>query len=235
MRFYPLIFCLLIAPTFSLACSCANAGDFCTILPNAIESGNLVVQGSPVRTIGHGIEFEIAEVVSGTETRKRIMIWGDPGYLCRIYVTGFERRDQLLMILSPIQRERTETTTGETERVGDYSISICGEFFIYLNGPNKKEIDCFTPTKGKPSLISVAPNPTQHSFFLITQDLEVDNIVEIKVSNANGQLLFKKSQLAIRPTADNIEIETTTWVNGLYFVEIRTLTDRWLAKVVVVK
>ena len=229
-----IILTFFLSPSFIFACSCINAGDFCTILPNAIEQGLPVVQGSPVRTIGHGMEFEITEVVSGTENRKRIIVWGAPGYLCRNYVTGFQRRDQLFMILDPISRERTEMTTGETEREGDYSLSVCGQFFVYLNGPNKTDIECFTPSKSKPSLIKVSPNPANGFFSLMaTTELEIEDIIQVNVFQANGQLLYQRGQLAIQKNDDSIEIETATWVNGLYFVEIRSLQNRWLAKVLV--
>lgn len=226
------MFCL--APLFSMACSCINAGDFCTILPRAIDQGSLVVRGSSLRTIGHGMEFKIDEVISGNESKSRITIWGDPGYLCRSYVSGFDRNDDLLMILSPIVQERTESTTGKTERVGDYTLSACGQFFVYLNGKNKTDLSCYTPSKKKPQLISVFPNPTSGYFTINNNnDLETANILQINVFHANGQLLYKRSQLAVREQEDHIEIVTNDWISGLYFVEIRTTQNRWLAKLVV--
>lgn len=226
------MFCL--APVFSMACSCINAGDFCTILPRAIDQGSLVVRGSSLRTVGHGMEFKIDEVIAGTESKKRIMVWGDPGYLCRSYVTGFDRTDDLLMILSPILQERTESTTGETERVGDYTLSVCGQFFVYQNGKNKTDISCYQPSQKRPKLISVFPNPTA-DFFSISpnSDLEIADILQINVFHANGQLLYKRSQLAVREQEDHIEIVTKDWISGLYFVEIRTTQNRWMAKLVV--
>ena len=235
MKSYLILFSICFLPAYSLACSCINAGEFCTILPNAIAEGKLVVSGSPLRTIGHGMEFEIDELVSGTERKKRIIVWGDPGYLCRTYVTGFKREDRLLLILDPITRERTETTTGETEQVGDYSLSVCGQFFVYLNGKNQTKVDYYRSTNGKPSLISAFPNPTANAFSLINPDIKIEEITHINVYSANGQLLYNKGQFAIRPTDNGIEIETADWANNLYFVEIRTLQKKWLAKVAVVR
>lgn len=219
-----------------MACSCINAGDFCTVLPAAIDQGSLVVRGSSLRTIGHGMEFKIDEVIAGTESKKRITVWGDPGYLCRSYVTGFDRRDDLLMILSPILQERTESTTGETERVGDYTLSVCGQFFVYLNGKNKTDLSCYTPTKKKPELLTAFPNPTADYFSLtIDSNIETRDILQVNVFQANGQLLYRRGQLAIREQENNIEIVTKDWLPGLYFVEIRTTQNRWLAKVVVAR
>lgn len=237
MKTYLITLILGILPIFSLACSCIYAGDFCSLLPNAIEQGSLVVQGSPVKTIGHGMEFKIDAVISGSTNQKRITIWGDPGYLCRTYVTGFAPKDQLLLILDPITQDRTETVTGETERKGDYSLSGCGEFFVYLNGKYKTELDCYQPVPGKPTLISVFPNPASDYFNLtLASDLSVGSIIRINVFQANGQLVYTKGQLNIQPDEpeNEIKIKTKGWSKGLYFVEIQTFQDRWLTKLVVI-
>ena len=161
---------LLVTSICSFACSCFDAGDFCTILPNAIEQNTLVVAGAPVRIIGHGMEFKISKVISGTESRSKITIWGDPGYLCRVYVTGFKQEDRLLMILNPVRQDRLEESTGNTERVGDYFISACGEFLVRLNGNNASNLDCINLEDEVPAPILVFPNPTSSSFRLAAAD-----------------------------------------------------------------
>jgi hypothetical protein len=235
MKIYSLILIFLLAPMISWACSCINAGDFCSILPTALEQNKLVVRGNPVRVIGHGMEFEVTEVVAGQESSRRIMVWGDPGYLCRVYVTGFERSDELLMILDPITRERAESTTGETERVGDYALSVCGQYFVYLNGRNKANVDCYKPGKKKPVALSVFPNPTAGTFRLNNPAIRFADITEVNVYLPNGQLRYGNGQVAVREQDEGIEIATTGWVNNLYLVEIRTTQGRWLAKVLVVR
>ncbi len=237
MKTYLVIAILSLLPIFSVACSCIYAGDFCTILPLAIERGSLVVQGSPVKTIGHGMEFKIDAVISGSTNQKRITIWGDPGYLCRTYVTGFDQKDQLLLILDPITQDRTENVTGKTERKGDYSLSGCGEFFVYLNGKYKAELDCYEPTDGKPTLISAFPNPAMDYFNLATpSDLAIENIIQINVYQANGQLIYKKGQLNVqhKEQENEIKIMTQGWTKGIYFIEVQTLQGRWLTKLVVI-
>lgn len=235
MKSYSLLFGFVLIPVLSWACSCINAGDFCTILPRAIEQNQLVVRGNPVRVIGHGMEFEISEVVAGQERNRRIMVWGDPGYLCRVYVTGFERSDDLLMILDPITRERTENTTGETERVGDYALSVCGQYFVYLNGPNKANVNCYQPGNKKPVELSVFPNPTTDFFRLNHAEISLSDITQVNVYLSNGQLRYGNGQVAVREQEDGIEIATAGWVNNLYLVEIRTTQGRWLAKVLVLR
>jgi hypothetical protein len=181
------------------------------------------------------MEFEVTEVVAGQESSRRIMVWGDPGYLCRVYVTGFERSDELLMILDPITRKRAESTTGETERVGDYALSVCGQYFVYLNGRNKANVDCYKPGKKKPVALSVFPNPTAGTFRLNNPAIRFADITEVNVYLPNGQLRYGNGQVAVREQDEGIEIATTGWVNNLYLVEIRTTQGRWLAKVLVVR
>ena len=236
MRQINLFILSILFPFYSLACSCVGLGSFCDILPGAVEVGSLVVQGSPIRIMGHGMEFEIKEVVSGQEGRRRITVWGDPGYLCRTYVTGFDRKDELLLILDPILQDRLENSTGETERAGDYSLSGCGEFFVYLNGRNKTKQNCFSLRKGKPSLLEVFPNPTSSSFQLYTYSgINLENVVEVKAFNASGQFLFQVADAALSEEDGSVIITTEGWANSMYFVEIRTTQNRWLAKVVVMR
>ncbi len=236
MRIIYAFFSIVLFPYFSLSCSCVGLGSFCEILPGAIQAGSLVVQGSPIRTIGHGMEFEIKEVIAGSVERRRIMIWGDPGYLCRTYVTGFERKDELVLILDPITRDRTENSTGETERAGDYALSGCGEFFVYLNGRNKTKQNCFSIKKSRPAPLEVFPNPTNGSFRLYpSSEIAIDNIVEVKAFKASGQLLSRPIHFRLSEQDGSIVVDTEGWRNNLYFIEIRTLQNRWLAKVMVLR
>lgn len=226
---------LLVTSICSFACSCFDAGDFCTILPNAIEQNTLVVAGAPVRIIGHGMEFKISKVISGTESRSKITIWGDPGYLCRVYVTGFKQEDRLLMILNPVRQDRLEESTGNTERVGDYFISACGEFLVRLNGNNASNLDCINLEDEVPAPILVFPNPTSSSFRLAAAGIDINNILQINVYTSNGQLLYNKDQVSFRQEDETVEIATTHWGAGMYFIEIWTFQNKWLAKVLVVK
>jgi len=84
-------------------------------------------------------------------------------------------------------------------------------------------------------LIFVFPNPTSRSFQLLNNEIEMADIIALNVYGPSGQLVFRKGQLALLPKESGIEIATSTWPANLYLVEIRTVQDCWMAKVLVLR
>jgi hypothetical protein len=65
------------------------------------------------------MEVEIMKTFKGNEKRKRIVVWGDNGMLCRPYIDNFKKGDTYYLALDP---------EGE-----DYEISVCGEYYLHVN------------------------------------------------------------------------------------------------------
>jgi len=215
---------------YVFACSCGNAGDFCEIYAYAIANDATILQGQPEKIIGHGMIFKVDKVFSSPDdVPKKITVWGDPGYLCRTYVTGFEKQDKLVLILGAITQERTENVTGFTEKVGDYALSVCGEFFVYLNGENAQKPECVKLSGKKPLPILSFPNPTINAF---TMELVSSTVEDIRVFSVDGRLLFSKEQLNILAAEDSIQIETIHWIAGIYIIEIKTAEQSWVTKII---
>ena len=47
------------------------------------------------------MEVEITEVYKGTESRKNVTVWGDPGHLCRPYLSTFKEGEFYVIAFNP--------------------------------------------------------------------------------------------------------------------------------------
>ncbi|NOT51675.1 MAG: hypothetical protein HOP10_10415 [Chitinophagaceae bacterium] len=69
------------------------------------------------------MEVEVIEKYKGSEERKTVTVWGDPGNLCRPYLSQFTEGQYYVIAFNNAGRGKDETTT-------DYSISICGCYWL---------------------------------------------------------------------------------------------------------
>ncbi len=135
MKRITLIFLMiLISRTFSVACTCGGPDNFCTTITK--QPDILIIKGVKVSQRLHGMKMKILEVLNGNESNDTIMVWGDNGALCRVYASNFNVSDTLILALDEI------ISGGSIEKVGDYSLSICGKF--YLNVVNDTVIGTIT-------------------------------------------------------------------------------------------
>ena len=110
------------------ACSCWGPYDFCSTMS---EGGTplLIVSAVKLSDYEHGMKIQILEVLAGTETRQNVTVWGDNGFLCRVYTGGFTIGDTLIMALG-------NAWSGfiEIESEDDYELSICGLHYLRQSG-----------------------------------------------------------------------------------------------------
>ncbi|MEM6803368.1 MAG: hypothetical protein AAF696_18315 [Bacteroidota bacterium] len=72
------------------------------------------------------MEVDVLEVLKGRERRKTVKVWGDNGDLCRPYLSDFPKGSTWVIAF-----DKGSTTRGhDDERSIDYSISICGEYWM---------------------------------------------------------------------------------------------------------
>ncbi|HMK24551.1 MAG TPA: hypothetical protein VK483_00875 [Chitinophagaceae bacterium] len=90
------------------------------------------------------MEVEITEIYKGNDDRKTVTVWGDPGNLCRPYLSQFKEGAYYVIAFDPAGRSANEKET-------DYSISICGAF--WLNADIEKQIASGDINSGKQSEI----------------------------------------------------------------------------------
>jgi len=70
------------------------------------------------------MEVEMIYKYKGKETRKNVIVWGDPGNLCRPYLSNFKEGQYYVIALSAVGKKTPE------EKDTDYFISICGAYWL---------------------------------------------------------------------------------------------------------
>jgi hypothetical protein len=124
---------LWVAPS-AYACSCANNNR--SFIQNAKRS-ELVMRGKvleyrwrnndqPEARRPTAMIVEVKEVYRGVATSKNMTVWGDNGIICRPYVNQFPVGTEWVLALSK---------DAWTEK-GELAISVCGEYWLKVNGSN---------------------------------------------------------------------------------------------------
>lgn len=122
------------------ACSCNYGGPFLKVAPTTpfvavvkvtkyLTFKDIYAEKTPM-----SMEVEIIEIYKGSESRKKITVWGDPGNLCRPYLSTFKEGQYYVIAFDPtspnIDRQKHEQAT-------DYTISICGAYWLTVNFEKK--------------------------------------------------------------------------------------------------
>ena len=115
-----------------MACSCNSEASF-TEVTSKVQTITVV---KVVRYLSFNqiyneqtpmsMEVEVVEMLKGTEKRRRFIIWGDNGILCRPYLSAFKENNYYVIALNT-----GNPGSGHTEEsVSDYSISVCGTTWL---------------------------------------------------------------------------------------------------------
>ena len=131
-RFFALILIMALARPNAFACSCDYGGPFLKMAPRAsLVALVKVTKFLAFKTIyDHktpmSMEVEIIDIYKGAENRKTVTVWGDPGNLCRPYLDTFTEGQAYVIAFNP----GSPGSGHENEKETDYSISICGAFWL---------------------------------------------------------------------------------------------------------
>jgi hypothetical protein len=108
----------------ALACSCAWGGPFLHVARDApvVATVRVDAYGAALAhddRIYASMRIAVLEVLAGDAVPSQLVVYGDPGHLCRPYVTPerFALGREYVMALHPIG-------------AGDFAISGCGEFWL---------------------------------------------------------------------------------------------------------
>jgi hypothetical protein len=153
LTFFTLTFSIRI-----LACDCDSQGEFLKVAPKTklvalikvsryLTFKNIYDNPTPM-----SMEVEVIEVYKGQETRKTFTVWGDNGALCRPYLSRFAI-DKYYVIAFDAGSDQDEINANKAEKKTDYSISICGDYWLTVD--INKQIATGSVTSGQ-SQISLA-------------------------------------------------------------------------------
>jgi len=142
------IFLLTFGQTI-LACDCDSQGEFLTVAPKTklvalvkvtkyLTFKNIYEEKTPM-----SMEVEIIEVYRGKETRKIVVVWGDIGNLCRPYLSRFDV-GKFYVIAFDAGSDGSKGFAHKNEKITDYSISVCGDYWLNVDMKNKIAIGSVT-------------------------------------------------------------------------------------------
>lgn len=129
-----LLAALLASPGFATECDCLWQGPFTAVQGET----DLVVAGHVAALSGNSIDLAIDRVLRGKEFRERVRIWLDTGELCRATPGTFPAESGWVMALQRIEQVppggfNPHTPNISYGRVGDYSLSRCGGYWLRLS------------------------------------------------------------------------------------------------------
>jgi hypothetical protein len=122
------------------ACDCDYQGSFIRMIRRTplvavvkvtkyLTSKNIYDEWIPM-----SMQVEIVEVYKGKENRKTVIVWGDIGNLCRPYLSEFKEGQYYVMAF-----DKGNSGSGHPdENDTDYSISICGEYWLTVDFDKSK-------------------------------------------------------------------------------------------------
>lgn len=125
--------CLAHPPTFA-GCECLWNGSFSDVQAET----DLVVAGSVVAKKGNSIDLKISQVLRGREPPETLRIWLQTADYCRPEVALFPVGTSWVMALERIAQNapggfNPATPNISYGRLGDYSLSSCGGYWLSLN------------------------------------------------------------------------------------------------------
>ena len=133
---YLLLLCLLGAAAAAQAeCECIWRGSFTSVQ----EHTDLVVTARVVASQGNSIDLELSETWRGTNYQPTIRVWLNSSGLCRPEVEHFPLDSSWVMALERIDEQvpggfNPSTPNISYGRVGDYTLSSCGGYWLSLHG-----------------------------------------------------------------------------------------------------
>jgi hypothetical protein len=126
---------LCLAANVRSECECLWQGPFSRV----VGSTDLVVTATVTGSQGNSIDVHIERVLRGEHYSEEVRIWLDSGGLCRPAIDTFAHKSQWVMALDLIDTTPTggfnpNTPSISHGRIGDYSISKCGGYWLSREG-----------------------------------------------------------------------------------------------------
>ena len=126
-----LLLLTLQAATVYAECDCIWRGPFSKVQADT----DLVLSATVVASRGNSIDLQIQQVLRGNTFTDPVRVWLDTGELCRPAAGTFPLETQWVMALDRIDESvpggfNPNTPSISFGRIGDYSLSICGGYWL---------------------------------------------------------------------------------------------------------
>lgn len=121
----------LFSSNILLACSCSGEAYFCHELNDTTDAflqPNFVIKAIKLQDTLHGMFVKVEKNYVNSIEAENILVWGDPGHLCRVYTSNFEIGDTIILGIKEI-----DGPTGMLqESIGDYWLPACGITYLKI-------------------------------------------------------------------------------------------------------
>ena len=132
------LFCLVLwlaSVTASAECECLWQGSFTEVQNRT----SLVISGTVVNGKGNSIDLSVERLLRGKQPLDEIRVWLKTGDYCRPEPALFPVDSQWVMALDEIEQAvpggfNPHTPNVSYGRVGDYSLSSCGGYWLSQSG-----------------------------------------------------------------------------------------------------
>ena len=242
---FSFIICLFSISTF--ACSCWGPDTFCDYASQESDwAPLLVVKGTKIRTVEHGMDFQITEVYKGIETKKEIRIWGDLGWLCRYYASKFADGEEYYFALLKLV-EDTENPWSQTnpvsplENEGEYVISFCGKSYWHksdedthgefevdlincLSGLSTSSTRNINTTKDEDfcdiEKTALFPNPAAYKTYIQLSEDKALTKGSARIFDDCGKLVYQWNDIRQFYSFGQLSFKISSLPPGLYFLDV---------------
>jgi hypothetical protein len=144
-----LIITILTFSQKSYACDCGSNGEFLKVAPKSqlvalvkvkkyLTFKKIYDEQTPM-----SMEVEVISIYKGKEKRKILKIWGDNGNLCRPYLSQFKTGEYYIIAFTK-GSDGTQGHVHDDERITDYTISICGNYWLRVDIKSQKAFGSVT-------------------------------------------------------------------------------------------
>ncbi len=114
------------------ACSCfPTSNQFCGTMIEAEQwtgfETHTIFQAVKTADYYHGMTMDVTDEILGGTQPEEVIVWGDPGWLCRWYTSGFAVGDTFVIKVGIIQNLWPDLPE---EEIGDYELGACGVYIL---------------------------------------------------------------------------------------------------------
>lgn len=228
-----LLCCIYFSISTTYACSCWGPTNFCETVASDFEP-DIIVKAVKTGDIAHGMTIKIQDLIAGSEQASDLTVWGDNGFLCRVYTSLFEEGDELILGLHRIEY------AWDGEAVGDYELSVCGTYYLPVtNGlvegsitPTISEMaysdfadfasSCVISSVEHPQLptssLEIYPNPVQDEFTISIPSTWRYPTIELYDLSGRQVQIF---DYFTHQNKSAFQFNTSHLPTGIYLVKIR--------------
>lgn len=250
--------CIFFIQIAAHACSCSGPPTFCGVLNGNGWDHSHVLEATKLKDTLHGMivlpEKVYIEDSNEIVLNEPLLIWGDPGFLCREYTSQFEVGEKLVLAIKTM-----DYAEYDHEEIGDFTLSLCGlhhlrivdgmvqgritgddqsmtheDFEVYMETEAYTnycpELVYSNTTINELNVVKIFPNPTSGELTIINE-LGDGKIEEMVIYSNKGHLVNINTASRKGKTAT---MDLGGLASGIYFMQIR-MQGRMINKKIVVE